>query len=384
MNWMVEKNRLCPDQVDALDLCRKESDGSIWLQGFAGSGKSIVLVYAIREALDENPNISACVVLFTHALIDMIRTGLPNHKIPIMTYHRFKNNQLFYDVIFVDEVQDLPADIIGLLRSCCKKLIVAGDEEQSIYRDGASPEEIARLIEPKRFRFQVIYRLTQKIKNIAQSILPTAKIETTKVFKGMEVDVVIAKAKDKDEEVQWVLQTAEKYALPGDPVTIILPHHDDIRSFLEALCRQRGAEGLSIPDNKYGKPDYSPVNSFLKDNNLPYQYIGNTYGSLEESDERPLIYLMTYHGAKGLDFDTVFLPFLSSNLSLWEDDNIGARLFFVGITRTRRNLFLSYHGTEPHRYIKMIPHELVRVQDCEEALRESDGRNDDIDPFDIF
>lgn len=60
--------------------------------------------------------------------------------------------------------------------------------------------------------------------------------------------------------------------------------------------------------------------------------------------------IMTYHGSKGLEFDTVFLPFLNSgdvphgrNLSSMELEE-ERRLFYVAVTRAKKTLYLSCEG----------------------------------------
>ena len=51
---------------------------------------------------------------------------------------------------------------------------------------------------------------------------------------------------------------------------------------------------------------------------------------------------MTYHSAKGMDFDNVFLPFLSDDISISRRDE--ETLFMVAITRSKMNLFITYSG----------------------------------------
>ena len=68
----------------------------------------------------------------------------------------------------------------------------------------------------------------------------------------------------------------------------------------------------------------------------------------------PVFFYGTYHAAKGLEFDTVFLPFLSDkrwlhphDVQLLGDQEAAARdsrLLYVGITRARANLVLTYSG----------------------------------------
>jgi superfamily I DNA/RNA helicase len=75
-----------------------------------------------------------------------------------------------------------------------------------------------------------------------------------------------------------------------------------------------------------------------------------------------MVYLMTYHSSKGLDFANVFLPHLTAGMSLnamkGSTDLEERRLFFVAATRARERLYLSYHD-EPHRFIEEIPEEYL-------------------------
>jgi superfamily I DNA/RNA helicase len=91
--------------------------------------------------------------------------------------------------------------------------------------------------------------------------------------------------------------------------------------------------------------------------------LGNGYGSLQKIYDDNLITVMTYHSAKGLDFNTVFLPELTEDMKLWGSLAISKRLFFVALTRARKDLFLSYYG-QPHDFIRLIPEfSVVKVDD---------------------
>ena len=106
-----------------------------------------------------------------------------------------------------------------------------------------------------------------------------------------------------------------------------------------------------------------------------------SYAVLESGDGQADAYedsvqLMTLHSAKGLEFGLVFLSGMEDGLFPHQrsvNDPAGLeeerRLCYVGITRARRQLFLTYaekrrlHGVEtfatPSRFIREIPGELV-------------------------
>ncbi len=93
--------------------------------------------------------------------------------------------------------------------------------------------------------------------------------------------------------------------------------------------------------------------------------------------------LMTLHGAKGLEFDTVFLVGLEEGLfplqrAAIEPDQLEEerRLFYVGATRAKKKIFLSSASTRfrfgevesiPSRFIREIPTELIDRTDLRRA-----------------
>jgi len=96
--------------------------------------------------------------------------------------------------------------------------------------------------------------------------------------------------------------------------------------------------------------------------------------------------LMTLHAAKGLEFDTVFLPgweegVFPSQRTIDENGAVGLeeerRLAYVGITRARKNLYISFassrriHGqwqsAIPSRFIQELPADNI-IEDMAQGL----------------
>ena len=109
--------------------------------------------------------------------------------------------------------------------------------------------------------------------------------------------------------------------------------------------------------------------------------------SIDQEWEDEKVNVMTMHGAKGLEFDTVFLPGWEENLfphqkSLEEKGDIALeeerRLAYVGITRAKKRAYISFamqrawHGdwidSLPSRFINELPEE--GIEKNEEPIKE--------------
>ena len=381
---MPPRNQITEEQWSVLDDVLS-AQSNHWVRGYAGSGKSVIMMQALSEVLIKNPGASACVVTFTHALKAMLKSGRRDNvaDVPVFTPWEFKREGGAYDYVFVDEVQDLKPDIIEMIKSRCSLMVVAGDEEQSIYK-GVRPEDIEALISPKIHKLNWVFRLTEKLRKVVGSILPNSQILTASNMRVQaDVKVALAKADSEEDEFDWVWREAQMFSRTGEPAAILLPGHPAVQEFISRACR---ASGVAVPDfprpyiNGYRKYDYSHANKLMAENGLILRYLGNDYGDFEEADRSRIIYVMTYHSAKGLDFECVFLPGLSQHLEIWsDDDDMERRLFFVAASRSRRHLFMSYTGEQPHRFVRAMPQELLdQLQAKAVEEQSSDNAFDDV------
>lgn len=385
MQWMVRENLLGETQIYVLNECLKKKKGHDWIQGFAGSGKTVLLAHAINQSLAENPRLKVCVVVFTHALKDLVGTGIKEHlrgNVPIRTYPDFEKNPEDYDMIVVDEVQDLDPKVLEIIKRHTSRLIVAGDTDQSIYEDRIDSDGIDKCINPKKYKLQIIYRLTESLREIVKSILPGSQIESAKMNLRQNIMASLVKGKSFSEEVNWVWSNSKKFTVQGEPSAILIYKHSYIIKFIRAVCSIEGIPDFEPPrqfNRGYYRGvqyDYDSTNQYLAEKGIPLRYLGNGYGSLDESDSMPLVYLMTYHSSKGLDFKTIFLPFVNEGEDFYRNnEDIDRRLLYVACTRSRGNLFISYHTDRPHRYVQAMPQNLLHKMTAE--IRKEKSNKDD-------
>ncbi len=353
-------NKLDPQQQTFLDKVSAFVDGSSssfrnqWIQGFAGSGKSVLLAYAAKTILAKKPNSRILAVVFTRSLVEMFKTDFKNlglgGKVTIDTYYGFMKGGSHYDYILCDEVQDLTPRVIREMNARSSNIIVAGDSNQSIYESDprwreatVTPSEIGRLINGDPYELGVIHRLSRSIIDAVQRFLPRMNIFSSKRDMTKEdTQIRLCEAPSEAKEVKYIMEQATKAVNVGDSTAILIPTAPKIIEFVNQALRDAGKPEWVETTNTWGRVDFGALNSHLSKNGIKMQYVGNGYGSFDENDHR--IIIMTFHSAKGLDFENVFIPYANASMFICQNDSLAKTLFMVAMTRTRKNLYITYNG----------------------------------------
>ncbi len=179
---------------------------------------------------------------------------------------------------------------------------------------------------------------------------------------------------------------------PAEEVVERLLTRIDYREHLKADARDNGEDRLANIDELItAAREFEQLNAgagiqeFLAEVTLA--------SAIDRWDEASgAVTLMTLHAAKGLEFPIVFIVALENGLlphaRAAENDNQieeERRLFFVGITRARRELYLSrclvrtfrgqQQATFPSRFLAELPEGPVVVRDCSGVGRSSFGQS---------
>lgn len=362
MKWMITEDKLGTDQVEVIDEIGKITDKPIWIKGHAGSGKSVLLLHSLADYLVKKPTANVCVVVFTRALVDLLETGLKQipklegKSIPVLTIYQLKyrieKGISKYDAIFCDEVQDLPLEFIQSMKSVCDHLIIAGDAEQSIYNSvpiwdqrPATSKEIQDAIVPIEKKLGVIYRLTESVLKVLKKVFPSMLNDMPNIAKvDTEIILYEANSDNNEQEIKFCWKEIKQTnTLRASEVSaVLISSHDAIVEFVNSVLRIEGIEIWQRVNAKDKKPDYEKMNSYLLSKGVPIMYVGNNYGSLTGADRDNKVVVMTYHSAKGLDFDYVYLPMVNDDMYIHSNED---SLLLVALSRSKSGLFISYTGS---------------------------------------
>lgn len=377
MAWIIPYNKLDEQQkdfIDNVDIKQK----NVWIKGFPGSGKSVLLAHTIRKIKNDSPTAKVVFIVFTQALKAMFEAAFKemDESVRIMTFYEFMDDPTaVYDYILSDEVQDLTPSVLRAMNNRSKHVIVAGDSNQSIYErapkfreNTVNPSQIDSLLYSRDFELNMIHRLSSSIINVIQKFLPRMNIFSAKRdLTKQSTQVRLCEAHNTTEEVKYIIREAKKATNIGDTAAVLIPTHDAIIDFVNAALKDAGKETWNPTVNRYGKTDWGALNNHLSRQNFPMQYVGNSYGSF--SNESRKIAIMTYHSAKGLDFDHVFMPGLNNNLFIVSDETLSRTLFMVAMTRSRNNLYLTYYGYA-HSYLNAFKSDCHKI-DIHDSLQGS-------------
>lgn len=236
----------------------------------------------------------------------------------------YKQSEDVIDYLIIDEAQDFNiSDYINRISPHRgKSLSLFGDSVQQMNYKGSSIDDIARVLNYKRFTLEYNYRLPKSIAKMAQQ-LQDVKVDllTNNLKDGGNSDYpnypkpIITKYSSKEKELEGIVSRIKMEDL--DDVAILLPNEGDVREVNKYL-NDRGIKtqvhyrtGKIVPFRTINTLDFS-------NNDLPC--------------------ILTYYAAKGSEFDNVFVPFAN------EANGCTRNSFYVACTRSSRSLYISYAG----------------------------------------
>ena len=307
----------------------------------------------------------------------------------------------------VDEYQDvnlLQQTLLDLWLGPRDELCVVGDDYQSIYSfTGASPEHLLAL--PKRFPHAAVIRLEENYRSSPQVLALANKLVprlggAEKTLRATRADGPEPKLEACEDEAALITERIRGLGVPYGEIAILCRTNARLVDFEEAL-HEAGipAQGASFlgresarhvlrrlaspqdvrrlaeergwlekPPEKLGDRDVVRQNDLGRLVRLAEEHadldgpafvaeLERRFGDGGES--RRGVHLLTLHGAKGLEFEAVFvarveekeLPIrqAKSEAEIAEE----RRLLYVGLTRAKRHLFVTWTRA-PSRFLREL------------------------------
>jgi DNA helicase II / ATP-dependent DNA helicase PcrA len=313
----------------------------------------------------------------------------------------------------VDEYQDvnlLQQALLELWLGDRDDLCVVGDDYQSIYGfTGAGPQHLLGMPERLRgcrvFRLEANYRSTPQVLGLANRLAP-AMGGVEKPLRAVCPDgpePVVRPFAERDDETAFLverLHELRREAVAWEGIALLyrtnarseeyeealsaagIPYRVRSGAFLQRAAARRllpilrrsastdvGAEVRRLAEEQgllHDPPEGLGEYELVRQQDLARlvrlaeelddgvgtvaEFVSNLERRLAEDGGEEGVNLLTYHRAKGLEFDAVFLPRLERGeipvRQARTDEQVAEerRLLYVGITRAKRHLFLTWAG----------------------------------------
>ena len=303
-----------------------------------------------------------------------------------------------YDVVFIDEAQDLSPiqwKMFDVLKKNSKHVILAGDDDQAIY--GWAGADVKRFQqEPaKEIVLPQSYRVPKLIQHIADNILSRipderrikkeweARDEDGSIYFGTSIEdvplhegkwLVLARYNDKLIKLKPTLREMGIYFEYKDRKS----YKTRLYAAVQNYTRWTKGSLLSISECKdlfeyFGKEFPGKEERMYDLKEFGYQksqpwfevfetepedslYIRDMLQSGEELSKEPRVKLSTIHAAKGGEAENVLL-ILDNTKTIREaieksqdKEDEENRVWYVGVTRTKQNLYIMLAKREDHGY----------------------------------
>ena len=309
---------------------------------------------------------------------------------------RVRDQYRFFTVDEYQDVSPLQQRLLDLWLGSRKDICVVGDPAQTIYSfTGATPAFLLnftkRYPEAEVVRLNRGYRSTQEIINYANQLI---RDEASELIAGQtrHGDLVRLSGHPRvEEEIRAIVREVEnEIATPRDPRRIAIlartnnqlealarslriagiefqirenERFFDSREVMDSIRLIRSASVLSDPDGDWRSELDSilaplgddPKIRAIRDLAMEDPTIPSMRDFLRELEDRkdqnnppqlPGVTLATFHAAKGLEWDSVYLFGVSEGMVPWPSSSIEEekRLLYVGVTRAKERLSISYSG----------------------------------------
>lgn len=242
-----------------------------------------------------------------------------------------------YDYIILDEATDLKMPEIQELIDHCTYFVAFGDDDQQLFSFIDTRTRVSQIADKVGIKEENIdnliynHRLPKKMARLVVYVHPRIQPNTS------DSENFIRRCLVEGTELPHVFQYSKETEQFDEIIKIIKNKNGGLKSV-----------GILFRDNESMRRAYR----YFTENNLPTSMVIDSQ-TIGEDFDSAAPNLMTYHGAKGLQFETVFIPNCS-------DPGSDKAPLYVALTRTYSSLYIMYTGIKPN-FISQIPSELYET-----------------------
>lgn len=268
------------------------------------------------------------------------------------------------DYLIVDEAQDFSqTDVRGFIGDKSQSIVFFGDTLQQLYTNqGHSLDTLANSYKFALIELEKNYRLPKDLARVAEYIQPNEKGKLlARCQKGYNNENIptfyLREGKTNDDQLKYIIAHCKNPLNPKD-IGILVPTNKQVEEVVKFLI-----ENGQLCQYRYNKPIHGFANSNKDFMDAEFgSVLYNQIDTLNFLSNLPCV--LTYHSAKGTQFDTVFIPFANDELY---NNGLKRNEFYVAVTRKHGTCSIELYRAiiVDHDYLKS---NILNTVPCEHDL----------------
>lgn len=310
----------------------------------------------------DDKHLAKCVIRVAKALwnerVNPLRPAYCTHD-TYMKLWSLSNPKLNYDIVYVDEAQDINPCVLSVLENQQCKILYCGDQHQAIYGWRGAVNAMKSIVAPT-MNLSQSWRYGEAVADVAELVLE--KYDVT-VKGNPAISSVVTKV-NRNKPYTMIFRTnaamfeeAASLVMQGKEVFVETEVSDFVRQLESVIALKQGKKPFHDSISRFSTwgdlVDFSEESQEIKRlvnmsaRSDVSKLIGNlkkviTPKTLHKLKHKPAIMLTTAHKSKGLEWDSVIVaddfPFGKEDaLSMPEQES---NLLYVACTRAKHNLQL--------------------------------------------
>lgn len=291
---------------------------AIAVSGGPGTGKSVVSLWRHiqnygmnrRKSLLLTYTVSLERYLKSSAVSENPSAGLNVNRTYFWTIHKATD---VYDEIIIDEAQDVNHHKYEQIRDLSPMVSYSADDNQIMYPDQATTEaQLQSLFNNSLYILHANYRNSKQIVRFVKSLFPNTIISDGN-FNANKPQLICSDGIN-DNQTQIIKDVINTFQSDVHNIAVLVPLESHVR-YWHGVLQNSG-------------------------------YICSMYVNTEEElNAIENIHITTYKSCKGLEFDTVIIPFFNRFKDFIDGalDVVTENDYYVVLTRSKRNLILIDH-----------------------------------------
>jgi hypothetical protein len=373
MKWIAPEDKLCPEDIDILDLILIEEVSPILIQSSIFDELYALILTFGWHYLQKFPTDKVLIICrnelmlarFHKAIEESSRNNFLSNLSACLAFDLFIPNPNFFDkdnlLIFYPDAQELPINILLELNKKAKRFVMTTNCLDPIFKKNAvfnqqnsNIQDILQFLKPYTKHSRTIDTLPPFLKLFSQILYPGLEYRSNKAGK-VNCNIFLGEAFTADDEIDYLLKAIDDYhsIKTSSEKAVLFNKHEQMIKLTNIILKKKNKAPWKAKFDDNGRLNYDDLNKYLEIMSVPIMIVTNSYAALERANEMGFFVFSTYIDIAGLKFDVVFLPFVNQELTFSNNINLTSLLANL-LVSAKDELCVTYTGNLSAHFVPIL------------------------------